>query len=136
TPIYSADVGSHPAHTPLHSFPTRRSSDLSLEVNARTILDEARELLDGYPGKVNYLIERGDAAGVMVGLSSQAELAVVGARGRGGFVGRILCSVSSALPAHSHCLTVVVPSGYAVEGPGGPGHRAPPPEWSHVGCVG
>ena len=116
----------------VYGVPAEFSVEDSLEVNARTILDEARELLDGYPGKVNYLIERGDAAGVMVGLSSQAELAVVGARGRGGFVGRILGSVSSALPAHSHCLAVVVPSGYADDAPAGPERFAPPQDDSPV----
>src|SRR5690625_6956978 len=116
----------------VYGVPAEFSVEDSLEVNARTILDEARELLDGYPGKVNYLIKRGDAAGVMVGLSSQAELAVVRARGRGGFVGRILRSVSSALPAHSHCLTVVAPSAYADDAPAGPERFAPPQDDSPV----
>ena len=79
---------------------------------AKQLLAEAREQLAGYPGEVELHAEKGDAAGVLVHLSSRAELAVVGARGRGGFVGRLLGSVSSALPAHAHCPTVVVPRQY------------------------
>src|SRR5690625_5030997 len=116
----------------VYGVPAEFSVEDSLEVNARTILDEARELLDGYPGKVNYLIERRDAAGGRVGLCSPAELAVVGPRGRGGSAGRTLGSVSSALPAHSHCLTVVVPSGYADDAPAGPERFAPPQDDSPV----
>lgn len=75
---------------------------------------EARRHLEGYPGEHELRIERGDAAGVLVALSAQAQLAVVGARGRGGFVGRLLGSVSSALPAHAQCPTVVVPRQYEI----------------------
>ncbi|MBB5833064.1 universal stress protein [Brachybacterium aquaticum] len=81
---------------------------------ARELLDQAREHLRGYSGQLDLRTEYGDAAGVLVGLSSQARLAVVGARGRGGFLGRLLGSVSSALPAHAHCPTVVVNRGYDV----------------------
>jgi nucleotide-binding universal stress UspA family protein len=42
-------------------------------------------------------------------MSETAELLVFGTRGRGGFVGRLLGSVSSALPAHAKCPTVTVP---------------------------
>jgi len=79
---------------------------------AREVLDEAREHLHDYPGPVDLRVEWGDAAGVLVKLSAQALVAVVGARGRGGFLGRLLGSVSSALPAHAHCPTVVVHRGY------------------------
>ena len=54
-------------------------------------------------------VESGDAAAVLLELSEDAELMVVGSRGRGGFVGRLLGSVSSALPAHAKCPTVIVP---------------------------
>lgn len=51
----------------------------------------------------------GDAAGVLVDASESAGLAVIGKRGRGGFARRLLGGVSSALPAHAACPTVVVP---------------------------
>ncbi|WP_241237242.1 universal stress protein [Brachybacterium saurashtrense] len=81
---------------------------------AQSVLEEARELLRGYPGEVDLRTAHGDAAGVLVGLSERAQLAVVGARGRGGFFGLLLGSVSSALPAHAHCPTVVVPRQYEI----------------------
>src|SRR5699024_6274716 len=60
------------------------------------------------PGETSFRTESGDPAGVLVTLSSAAELVIVGARGRGGFLGRLLGSVSTALPAHAHCPTLVV----------------------------
>jgi nucleotide-binding universal stress UspA family protein len=54
-------------------------------------------------------VENGDASGVLLEMSETAELLVFGTRGRGGFVGRLLGSVSSALPAHAKCPTVTVP---------------------------
>lgn len=54
-------------------------------------------------------VENGDAAGVLLEMSETAELLVFGSRGRGGFIGRLLGSVSTALPAHSKCATVTVP---------------------------
>lgn len=79
---------------------------------AQAVLEEAREHLLGYLGEVELRTEIGDAAGVLVELSAQAQLAVVGARGKGGFLGRLLGSVSSALPAHAQCPTIVVPRQY------------------------
>src|SRR5699024_1289128 len=46
---------------------------------------------------------------------------VVGSRGRGGFAGRLLGTVSSAMPAHSACPTVVVPAAWE-EGSDRPAH--------------
>ncbi|GFZ97730.1 universal stress protein [Nesterenkonia alkaliphila] len=79
---------------------------------AEETLQEARDLLEGYPGSTQFQVEYGDAAGVLVAHSAHAEIAVVGARGRGGFIGRVLGSVSSALPAHASCPTVVVDRNY------------------------
>lgn len=77
--------------------------------SAQTVLTESVQHLDGMDLEVHTRIEAGDAAGVLLDLSEEAELMVVGSRGRGGFVGRLLGSVSSALPAHAKCPTAVIP---------------------------
>lgn len=58
---------------------------------------------------VRTFVESGDAAGVLLDFAEEADLMVVGRRGRGGFMGRLLGSVSTAIPAHAKCPTIVVP---------------------------
>lgn len=77
--------------------------------SAQAVLNESLTHLEGISVEVHPRIETGDAAGVLLDLSEEAELMVVGSRGRGGFVGRLLGSVSSALPAHAKCPTAVIP---------------------------
>lgn len=81
----------------------------------QTLKDAAAEVKEAGI-EVEAVIEIGDAAGVLVEESKQASLAVVGTRGKGGFAGRLLGSVPSALPAHSSSPTVVVPAGFTLEG--------------------
>ena len=76
---------------------------------AEKTLAEAVELVRDHPGEKSFLTAPGDAAGVITTLSADAEIIIVGARGRGGFVGRALGSVSTAVPAHAHCPTIVIP---------------------------
>ena len=83
--------------------------DTAIREGAQAVLDEATARCKGTRVQVTSSLETGDAAGVLVDLSAQVRLAVVGTRGRSGFAERILGTVSSALPAHSHCPTVVVP---------------------------
>ncbi|WP_427016177.1 universal stress protein [Pseudarthrobacter sp. P1] len=76
---------------------------------AEAVLHEAATKVSGYNVDLDARVENGDAAGVLLEMSETAELLVFGSRGRGGFVGRLLGSVSSALPAHSKCPTVTIP---------------------------
>lgn len=83
--------------------------DTAIADGARAVLEEAVERVRRTRVRVTSAVATGDAAAVLVELSRGAALAVVGTRGRGGFAERLLGTVSSALPAHAHCPTVVVP---------------------------
>lgn len=84
--------------------------DSVIREGAQAVLDQSIARIAGHHNiEIVPRVESGDAAGVLLELSEEADLMVVGSRGRGGFVGRLLGSVSSALPAHSKCPTVVVP---------------------------
>jgi nucleotide-binding universal stress UspA family protein len=76
---------------------------------AEAVVKQALEKVSAYDIDVSASVENGDASGVLLEMSRTAELLVFGTRGRGGFVGRLLGSVSSALPAHAKCPTVTVP---------------------------
>jgi len=83
--------------------------DETIRAGAQAVLDEAVAHLRDPGVPVHGRVVTGDAAGVLVEESRHVELAVVGTRGRGGFADRLLGTVSSALPAHGWCPTVVVP---------------------------
>ncbi|WP_309081357.1 universal stress protein [Zhihengliuella sp.] len=76
---------------------------------AEEVLQQALADFDASGLELRSRVESGDPSGVLLDLSREADLMVVGTRGRGGFVGRMLGSVSAALPAHAKCPTVVVP---------------------------
>jgi len=100
--------------------------DTAIQEGARAVLAEGVARVSHHGVPITTKVHTGDAAGVLVELSREARLAVVGTRGRGGFADRLLGTVSSALPAHAHCPTVVVPlrdsSGHAL-----PDDVEPPP---------
>ncbi len=83
--------------------------DSTIAEGARAVLDEGLERIAPLGLRATSAVTTGDAAAILVDLSREAALVVVGTRGRGGFAERLLGTVSSALPAHAHCPTVVVP---------------------------
>ncbi|GAA1049253.1 universal stress protein [Arthrobacter russicus] len=83
--------------------------DEVIRQGAVEVLEQATARLAGYDVEFDTRVERGDASSVLMEASQTAELLVFGSRGRGGFVGRLLGSVSSALPGHAKCPTVTVP---------------------------
>lgn len=56
------------------------------------------------------VVESGRPARILSGVSARSDLLVVGTRGRGGFTGLLLGSVSHALLYHAHCPLAVIPS--------------------------
>lgn len=83
--------------------------DGAIADGARAVLEEAIARVAPLELRTTSAVATGDAAAVLVELSREAAMVVVGTRGRGGFAERLLGTVSSALPAHAHCPTVVVP---------------------------
>lgn len=81
----------------------------AIRASAQTVVDEALSHLAKLGYQAEGRVEPGDPTAVLVQLSQQTDLIVVGTRGRGGFADRLLGATSSALPAYSRCPVVVVP---------------------------
>ncbi|GLY08714.1 universal stress protein [Actinoplanes sp. NBRC 101535] len=67
---------------------------------------EAREVAPGITVDTDVII--GNPAGQLVVSSEQADLMVLGSRGRGGFASLALGSVSQRVAAHAHCPVAVI----------------------------
>lgn len=90
--------------------------DSAIRAGAQAVVADAVAHLAGTGLPVTSHVTIGDAAAVLIDESAQVEMAVVGTRGGGGFTERLLGTVSSALPAHAKCPTVVVPTGHKAKG--------------------
>jgi nucleotide-binding universal stress UspA family protein len=99
------------------------AADLASVLTARQVLREAahahaENLMDELLGEVEVaevdvqptVVQERHPADVLVELAADADLLVVGSRGRGGFRGLVLGSVTHALVLHATCPVVVVPS--------------------------
>lgn len=81
----------------------------SVEGEARNVLaDAVREAL-GDDARVEQRTVRGHPAQVVAEATERAQLVVVGSRGRGGFAGLLLGSVSQHVVTHAACPVVVMP---------------------------
>jgi nucleotide-binding universal stress UspA family protein len=83
------------------------------------LLGELEETVSGIEVQ-HTVVEDRHPAEALVGLSADADLLVVGSRGRGGFTELLLGSVSHAAVLHAVCPVVVVPSHRDERGPAQP----------------
>jgi nucleotide-binding universal stress UspA family protein len=82
---------------------------LARQSGERIIADGLRHAKDLVgPGEVRPLLIGGQATAVLCERSHDADVVVVGSRGRGGIAGMLLGSVSWQVAAHAHCPVVVV----------------------------
>jgi nucleotide-binding universal stress UspA family protein len=95
-----------------------------VEQSAKQAQEDLHRTLEAVPSvrksavTVHPLVVEGPPARVLVELGRNADLLVVGTRGRGGFAGLLLGSVSQRCAERSPCPVVVVP-GPRSEGPNG-----------------
>jgi nucleotide-binding universal stress UspA family protein len=87
---------------------------MNIEGAVKEILDTAKSTIDA---SINVETETAtDSPGrALIRLSEGAEMVVVGARGRGGFMGLRLGSVSQQVAHHAHCPVVIVRDGWSEE---------------------
>jgi nucleotide-binding universal stress UspA family protein len=96
------DVGSDYQATWMQHAATRAQEKL------RGFIDEAAP--EPRPVPIRPLVVEGTPAAALIAIAEHADLLVVGSRGRGGFVGLLLGSVSQRCVEHAHCPVVVVPT--------------------------
>lgn len=87
----------------------------ALDRAVREVVRDAADHVRDLRVETRCTVETGDPSGVLVELSRTAQLLVLGSRARGGLLGRLLGSVSTAVPAHSHCPVGIIPLSWARE---------------------
>jgi nucleotide-binding universal stress UspA family protein len=113
--VHAVDIG---LAVPQGDFPPDATEQAVGE--ASTLLDHVVARIGaGHPKlRVTARLARGEAAEVIMQAADEAAMLVVGTRGRGGFAGLLLGSVSLKVAAHAPCPVVVV-RGRAEGNPGG-----------------
>lgn len=88
--------------------PGTRPDDLARQVAERARDAAVARLVERHPGvTADGVVEEGPAARVLAGHAEEADVLVVGTRGRGGLAGLVLGSVSNSLVARAACPVLV-----------------------------
>jgi nucleotide-binding universal stress UspA family protein len=84
----------------------------AVEAREQAVLDEAVDAEDtsDLVRPIQRILALGDPAGMLIDAAQGADLLVVGSRGRGGFAGLLLGSVSQKAIHHAPCPVVVMPT--------------------------
>lgn len=94
------------------SMPFTYEPDMLREGEERLLAEALAGWRERFPDVgVEHRVLRGRTREGLIEASKEARLLVVGRRGRGGFAGMLLGSVSHAALHHAHCPVVVVPQG-------------------------
>ncbi|MEV6931798.1 universal stress protein [Dactylosporangium sp. NPDC051485] len=94
---------------PIDVLPLAYDPDDLRAEERRTLVRSMSEWAGKYPGvDLRHTVVQGRAGAVLTELSAGAQLLVVGSRGRGGFTGLLLGSVSQAVIHHAGCPVAVV----------------------------
>jgi nucleotide-binding universal stress UspA family protein len=80
-----------------------------VEAGAKQLLEREIAAVDTSGIEVERLVEARNAADALLDAARDADLLVVGTRGRGGFKGLLLGSVSQQASHHAPCPVVIVP---------------------------
>ncbi|RAX48226.1 universal stress protein [Arthrobacter sp. AQ5-05] len=81
---------------------------VAFEQDARTLQDEALKSVDSEGTSIDGEIRQGPSALVLLDASKDADLLIVGSRGRGGFTGLLLGSVSTQIVHHATCPVLII----------------------------
>lgn len=81
-----------------------------LEAEAMTKINAAKAVVEEFSSEVevSYQVEEGNPIDMLLDLSEDCTMIVMGSRGLGGFSGMVLGSVSAAVVSHAKCPVVVV----------------------------
>ena len=115
------------------TFSAYAATEWDPEADAKQVLmDALAEAFGGHlPEGLRGECCRGQSAQVLIEQGKEARLLIVGSRGRGGFAGLLLGSVSQACVEHATCPVLVVHRGTTAPGPSALAWTKEPGESAH-----